>query len=260
MPRHNLSGLSLYAYRAYDPNFQRWLNQDPIQEAGGINLYRFNRNDPIDYIDPTGRAPQLTSVSYNPSTGQSAAGYTPYQFGQGYGIGYNNPAFTSSFSGGVLVSGEVEGGVGPGAGAQWSGGGGLFYDPQSGVTAGGFQSAGAAAGVLTYSVSAVESPSCPGNKAPVVFAGSSIGAGSGFWFSNAGSPTDLGGPFDQMNFNTSLFSISYAQSGDTWIFGFTTSGGAKYTGGGFSGSGYPTTTYSAGGFNLLTGRPVEYVP
>ena len=34
MPHHT-SGLSLYPYRAYEPNLQRWMNQDPIQEAGG---------------------------------------------------------------------------------------------------------------------------------------------------------------------------------------------------------------------------------
>lgn len=86
MPHHNLSGLTLYAYRAYDPNLQRWPNQDPIQEAGGLNLYRFVNNDPIYYVDPTGKAPQLTSLSFDPSTGQSSAQYQPFQFGQGYGI------------------------------------------------------------------------------------------------------------------------------------------------------------------------------
>jgi RHS repeat-associated protein len=52
MPQHD--GLTLYPFRGYEPNFQRWLNQDPIQEAGGINLYRFNYNNPLAYIDPYG--------------------------------------------------------------------------------------------------------------------------------------------------------------------------------------------------------------
>jgi RHS repeat-associated protein len=85
------TGQYYFGYRYYEPNLQRWLNQDPIGERGGINLYQFVRNSPINYIDPTGRAPQLTSLTYNPSTGQSSAGYTPYQFGQGYGIGFNGP-------------------------------------------------------------------------------------------------------------------------------------------------------------------------
>jgi len=52
--RHTQSGLILYEFRPYDPNLQRWLNQDPIGEAGGINLYRFVGNDGINFIDPLG--------------------------------------------------------------------------------------------------------------------------------------------------------------------------------------------------------------
>jgi RHS repeat-associated protein len=51
---HPQSGLALYEFRAYDPNLQRWLNQDPIGEAGGINLYAFVRNNPLGVIDPYG--------------------------------------------------------------------------------------------------------------------------------------------------------------------------------------------------------------
>jgi RHS repeat-associated protein len=54
MPRDSLSGLSFYPFRAYEPNFQRWLNQDLIQEWGGINLYRFVKNNPSGWIDPIG--------------------------------------------------------------------------------------------------------------------------------------------------------------------------------------------------------------
>jgi RHS repeat-associated protein len=56
MPRDPFSGLSFYAFRAYEPNFQRWLNQDPIQERGGINLYRPMNNNPISRFDPLGLA------------------------------------------------------------------------------------------------------------------------------------------------------------------------------------------------------------
>jgi RHS repeat-associated protein len=49
-----LHGLSFYTYRAYDPNLQRWLNSDPIQEAGGINLTMGMGNNPINFADPLG--------------------------------------------------------------------------------------------------------------------------------------------------------------------------------------------------------------
>ena len=51
---HQASGLVLYRYRAYDPNLQRWLNEDPIGEEGGLNLYAAVGNDPLNRIDPWG--------------------------------------------------------------------------------------------------------------------------------------------------------------------------------------------------------------
>jgi RHS repeat-associated protein len=54
MPRDSLSGVSFYPFRAYEPNYQRWLNEDPIQEMGGINLYRAMNNNPVSWIDPLG--------------------------------------------------------------------------------------------------------------------------------------------------------------------------------------------------------------
>jgi len=50
----HLSGLIYYLYRYYDPSFQRWLNNDPIKEAGGINLSAFCRNSPIVRRDAFG--------------------------------------------------------------------------------------------------------------------------------------------------------------------------------------------------------------
>jgi RHS repeat-associated protein len=48
------SGLYYYLYRFYDPVVQRWINRDPIQENGGVNLYGFCYNSPQDYADPYG--------------------------------------------------------------------------------------------------------------------------------------------------------------------------------------------------------------
>ena len=48
--------LYYYGLRFYDPSLQRWINQDPIGEAGGINLYGFVSNDPINRFDPYGES------------------------------------------------------------------------------------------------------------------------------------------------------------------------------------------------------------
>ena len=54
MPITRQSGLSFYSFRAYDPSIQRWLTRDPAAERGGINLYGFVSNDPVNNVDPDG--------------------------------------------------------------------------------------------------------------------------------------------------------------------------------------------------------------
>ena len=48
------SGFYYYGFRFYDPVTQRWVNRDPIEEAGGVNLYGFVDNTPINIVDLLG--------------------------------------------------------------------------------------------------------------------------------------------------------------------------------------------------------------
>jgi len=47
-------GIYYYGYRWYDPDFARWLTKDPIGENGGLNLYGFVRNNPVENFDALG--------------------------------------------------------------------------------------------------------------------------------------------------------------------------------------------------------------
>ncbi len=41
-------------HRYYSPEISRWLSLDPIEEDGGLNLYGFVGNDPVDQVDALG--------------------------------------------------------------------------------------------------------------------------------------------------------------------------------------------------------------
>ena len=54
-PYDEKTGLSYYGYRFYSPEIGRWMTKDPLQEmGGGLNLYGFALNNPVNYADPTG--------------------------------------------------------------------------------------------------------------------------------------------------------------------------------------------------------------
>jgi RHS repeat-associated protein len=51
------TGLVRFGARDYDATVGRWVSKDPIGFRGGLNLYVYCGNDPINCVDPTGNYP-----------------------------------------------------------------------------------------------------------------------------------------------------------------------------------------------------------
>jgi RHS repeat-associated protein len=81
---HGPSGLYLTKYRAYEPGLGRWISRDPIEEDGGINLYGYLVNDPVNLVDPLGLRP----CPRPPGRGPGGRGR-----GRGNGPGSEPPVF-----------------------------------------------------------------------------------------------------------------------------------------------------------------------
>ncbi len=48
------SRLVYFGFRYYSPVLCRWISEDPIRERGGLNLYQFCGNSPVNFRDPWG--------------------------------------------------------------------------------------------------------------------------------------------------------------------------------------------------------------
>lgn len=72
--------LKLYDFgeRWYSVALRRWINRDPLGEDGGVNLYTFCNNDPVNTFDPNGCIPldtvwDLANVIYDICVGDEVA-------------------------------------------------------------------------------------------------------------------------------------------------------------------------------------------
>ena len=58
------TGYYNYGYRYYVPSLGTWINRDPIEERGGVNLYEFTSNNPTNHIDHLGLTIKYLGTKY----------------------------------------------------------------------------------------------------------------------------------------------------------------------------------------------------
>jgi RHS repeat-associated protein len=118
---HPESGLYYYGYRFYQPDLQRWVSRDPIYEEGGVNLYRFVENSPLDLLDSLGlETPATWWEDLNdksvPDTGRDLwnnfwGKQAPAQYDGFAGCPWGGSGYTGGFGGGIsLAEGASESG------------------------------------------------------------------------------------------------------------------------------------------------------
>ncbi|MEA5567878.1 RHS repeat-associated core domain-containing protein, partial [Anabaena sp. UHCC 0399] len=97
------SGLDYMRARYYSPSSGRFMNSDPLGQAGGLNLYAYTLNDPVNFIDPLGT--RRTLPTPRPGIGGGIGG----------GVGVVDGS-TGAIVGGVIggAIGEVAGTIGGG--------------------------------------------------------------------------------------------------------------------------------------------------
>ena len=151
--------------RYYWPELGRFVQQDP--SGSGMNWYAYVGNNPVVYIDPEGL--------------------------WGCGLGVAGSAESGIVVGSVWPGGLM--GMALGSGTTGATGTGLFWGGGGGTQVGAFADTGSFLGTARFG------PAFPKTGAVHAVAGGFAGIGMNIWMTNANSPSDLAGPFHNVNVN-----------------------------------------------------------
>ncbi len=108
--RQSGTGMAYYGYRYYDPQTGRWPSRDPIEEAGGLNLYGFIGNEGVNDVDVLG----LVSIAFEGGGGVGLGGWgsatVDFEMGGTCSDGTKCWKATLDISGnvGVILGGKVK--------------------------------------------------------------------------------------------------------------------------------------------------------
>jgi RHS repeat-associated protein len=96
------TALGYWGRRYYSATLGRWLNEDPIEERGGLNLYAYARNEPLQWNDPLGTAICIFAVHncFELIPISSEGGVVPGQVLQQHGHGGSSVSVGGDGSGG----------------------------------------------------------------------------------------------------------------------------------------------------------------
>nr|WP_255612555.1 RHS repeat-associated core domain-containing protein [Alcanivorax sp. 1008] len=117
------TGLIRFGFRDYDPSVGRWTARDPIGLGDGPNIYAYVRNDPVRFVDPTGRYAHIIAGGLIGGVGNALGTYfagnrdafslvTSFAIGAGTGAAF---AATGGAAGGGSALAWMKNGLAAGA-------------------------------------------------------------------------------------------------------------------------------------------------